>query len=191
MNIAELLLHACTHLERLGVPYMVTGSVSSAAYGEPRSTNDVDIVIDLTEEMIPDFCSGFADEAFYYSEDAIRDAVRQRFQFNVLHTTGGYKIDFILLGNSEYDLIRMGRARDFEYFPNRRLKFASPEDVILKKLYFYKEGGSEKHLRDIAGMIDVIGNELDYQYIRNWSKEENVAEIWDKMLESTKRKTKQ
>jgi len=188
MNIAELLLHACTHLERLGVPYTVTGSVSSAAYGEPRSTNGVDIVIDLTEDMIPDFCSGFADEAFYYSEDAIREAVRQRFQFNVLHTTGGYKINFILLGDSEFDQARMARARDVEYFPNRRLKFTSPEDVILKKLYFYNEGGSEKHLRDIAGVINIIGNDLDYLYISKWSKVENVTETWDKFLESTKPK---
>ena len=111
MNLADLLLHTCTHLDRLGVRYQITGSFSSSAFGEPRATNDIDIVVALNEDMVPDFCEGFADEAFYFSEDAVRQAVRDKFQFNVIHTTSGYKIDFMLMGDSAYDQLRLDRSQ--------------------------------------------------------------------------------
>jgi hypothetical protein len=63
--------------------------------------------------------------------------------------------------------------------------FASPEDVILKKLVYYREGGSEKHLRDIAGVLKVQGAQLDREYLYQWAKTLDVAETWNQLVVAT------
>lgn len=186
MKLADLLLHTCLVMERLGLRYLITGSMASMAYGEPRFTNDIDILLELPDELITDFCAGFADEAFYFSEDAIREAVLTDYQFNILNRSSGLKLDFILLTHSEFDTSRISRARELEVLPQRKFKYSSPEDVILMKMYFYQEGGSEKHLRDIASMMRIQERKIDTEYIAEWSKQLNVEAIWDQIVVTVK-----
>jgi hypothetical protein len=167
MEPADLLRHACEALERLNITYLVTGSTATVAYGEPRFTNDIDIVIDLVSEQLAAFCAAFPRGDFYLSEDAVRAAIQAKHQFNVLHPASGLKIDFILLTDSEFDQSRRQRARRLPVLADRAVTFASPEDVIVKKMLYYREGGSEKHLRDIAGVISIQGPALDRNYIEN------------------------
>jgi hypothetical protein len=168
MDISELLRYVAGVLERLGIPYFVTGSVATIFFGEPRLTNDIDIVIDLPPNRIPALCAAFPGE-FYLSEEAVRRAVSRRGQFNVIHPTSGLKVDLIVTSGSAFD-----RSR---FFRVRRLT-PSPEDVILKKLEFYQEGGSDKHLRDIASILKVSGETLDRTYIAEWADRLGLAEIW-------------
>jgi hypothetical protein len=95
MEQHELLKFVCALLDRLNVAYMVTGSQATTAYGEPRFTNDIDIVVDLTMATVGEFCDGFPNDDFYLSRPAAIEAVSQHAMFNVIHPSSGLKIDVI------------------------------------------------------------------------------------------------
>ncbi|MGE0607797.1 MAG: hypothetical protein AB7O62_11955, partial [Pirellulales bacterium] len=154
MEQFELLAYLIGVFERLGLGYLITGSVATSYYGEPRFTNDIDVVVELTAADIPEFCRSFPAESFYLSADAVRVAVRKQQQFNVLHPATGLKIDVFVLQGAPFDQSRYRRRRHLELTDKLRAWFASPEDVILKKLAYYQEGQSEKHIRDILGVLD-------------------------------------
>jgi hypothetical protein len=182
MEPGELLAHLIESLEGLGLPYLVTGSTASAAYGDPRWTNDIDIVVDLPAAQIAAFCAAFPEDRFYLSKEAVADAVRQRHQFNILHPQSGLKVDVIVASDSEFDHSRLRRGLRLKVLPDREVTFAAPEDVILMKMVYYREGGSEKHLRDIAGVLRVRGEQLDRDYLSTWATRLDVAEIWQTVL---------
>jgi hypothetical protein len=178
MEQSDLLRHACDVCESLGLTYLVTGSTATIAYGEPRFTNDIDIVVDLPADKVPAFCAGFRSDQFYISEPAVNEAVRNRHQFNVLHPESGLKIDFIVMTDSDFDQSRRLRARPLAVLPGRTVSFASPEDVIIKKMTYYAEGGSEKHVRDILGVLRIQGTTLNREYISTWASRLSLDEIW-------------
>jgi hypothetical protein len=179
----DLLRYAVEALERLGLPYLVTGSVATIFFGEPRFTVDIDIVVDLPAERIRDFCAAFAPEEFYLSEEAVRRAVRSRSQFNVIHPSSGLKIDIMVSAGTPFDRSRFARMRRIRPGEGFEASFASPEDVILKKLEYYREGGSQKHLRDIAGVLRISGEAIDRSYIQEWAERLGVEEIWQAVLD--------
>ncbi len=97
MEQSELLRFLVTALENLNLPYFITGSTVTIFYGEPRFTNDIDVVVDLPGEEVSAFCRRFPDGDFYVSEEAVRDAVARRSQFNIIHPRSGLKIDVMIL----------------------------------------------------------------------------------------------
>src|SRR4051794_6000905 len=111
MEQFELLRYTIETLERLLIPYALVGSFGSGIYGEPRFTRDIDIIVDLAMVAIPGFCAAFPNGEFYLSESAVRDAVRDRFQFNVIHPASGNKIDFILTRNEPWHAGQVSRRR--------------------------------------------------------------------------------
>lgn len=179
MTIDVLMRLAAERLEALRLPYFVTGSYASSIYGEPRSTADVDIVVALTEPAIPAFCAAFPEPEFYLSDDAVRDAVRRCSMFNAIHTESVYKIDFMVANDSGLNECRFDRRRRLTTKQGFSTYFASPEDVIVSKLLFYGEGRSDKHLRDIAGILRIQADRLDRAYIDRWASRLGVAEIWE------------
>jgi hypothetical protein len=179
---SDLLRLTVSGLETLGIPYFVVGSVASMSYGEPRMTRDIDLVIDLRANQIDAFCALYSDPDFYLSKSAILGAIRQRSLFNVIHTTSGNKLDFVLNRDDVWGREQMARRRRMLVLPGVEASVASPEDVILGKLWSYKEGESEKHLRDITGMLRISGNELDLAYLRQWATRLGVEEHWQRML---------
>lgn len=182
MDQADLLRHAIGALDQLGVPYMVVGSLASMSYGEPRYTHDIDIVVDLAEHQVPSLCAAFSDPDFYVSEPAAREAVRARRQFNVIHSRSGGKIDFMVVKDTPWGRAQISRRRQHSLLPGLTGYAASPEDVILGKLQYYREGESPKHLRDITSMLTISGDQIDRDDIARWTKELGVAEIWDSIL---------
>jgi hypothetical protein len=178
MEQLDLLRFVTGIVERMGLRYFVTGSMATIFYGEPRFTNDIDIVVELSEQQIKDFCSRFPPDDFYVSEAAARSAVLGRSQFNIIHPASGLKVDIIVpestpFNESRFDRVkRLAAAEDFE------ASFASPEDAIIKKMDYYREGGSEKHLRDIAGVLKTTRNKIDIAYIGQWAQRMGLAELW-------------
>ena len=162
MEQSELLRFLVTALENLNLPYFITGSTVTIFYGEPRFTNDIDVVVDLPGEEVSAFCRRFPDGDFYVSEEAVRDAVARRSQFKIIHPRSGLKIDLMIPSSSEFD----------------KSRFAAPEDAIIKKLEYYREGGSDKHLRDIAGVLKTSRSEIDLAYIERWTTELGLTEVW-------------
>ena len=183
MEQTELLRHTLDLLEQLAIPYMVVGSFASSAYGEPRFTRDIDIVLDLAPVQVADFCAAYSAPGFYLSEQAVRDAVQNRFQFNVLHPATGHKIDFILPRDDEWGRLQMQRRQTVQLLPDRAGVAARPEDVILAKMVYYAKGGSEKHLRDITGILRVSGAAVDRDDIARWADKLGLGEIWQAVLQ--------
>ena len=182
MGPYELLRTVVEVLERLQIPYLVTGSIASMAYGEPRLTNDIDIVAEIHPEHIQPLLAAFPHPEYYASEEMIREALGTFGQFNIIHPGSGLKIDVMIRRKSLFDDSRFARKKRIRPAKEFEADFAAPEDVILKKMEYYKEGGSEKHLRDITGILRVSGADVDRRYIASWAERLGVSDIWDAIL---------
>lgn len=187
MGPSDLLRRVVEVLEALGVPYLVTGSTATIFYGEPRFTVDVDVVVDLPPDGVSDLIAAFQSDEYYVDEDSARRAVAHRSQFNIIHPSSGLKIDVIIPEGGPFDRSRFRRARRIRPDPTFEATFASPEDVILKKLLYYREGGSEKHLRDITGILAVSSQGLDRRYILHWARKLDVEDLWRTVVERAAR----
>lgn len=147
-------------LNDLGLRYMVSGSIAAIYYGEPRLTNDVDIVVFLGREDIRHFETAFPPEGFYCppSDVMLIEAAReQRGHFNLIHHDTGFKADIYLGGRDELHTWGLAHAVEAD-LDGDKVRFAPPEYVIVRKLQFYREGGSQKHLRDISRMLLGLGD---------------------------------
>jgi hypothetical protein len=179
MEHSDLLLIVADLLEQLQIPYFVTGSMASIVYGEARFTNDIDIVIRIDARDGAALGRVFAQPDYYISEAAVDEAARRHTQFNVIHPASGWKIDFMVAGPDAFDASRFQRVQPVEVVEGRFVRFASPEDVILKKLVFFKEGGSDKHLRDIRGILKLSGQSIDNEYLAQWVSKLGVHAEWE------------
>jgi hypothetical protein len=177
-------------LEALGFVYMIGGSFASMYYSEPRTTVDIDIAIVLPLEEVGRLVDAFQALGYYVSHDAIIDAIIHEQPFNIIDAEGGYKGDFFLLIEpTELERSALARRRREVYNPDSGAEtcFYSPEDVIIYKLKYYLLGRMQKHLRDIAAMLIVRGETLDFGYIQQWAKEIGADEVWQQLLAEYRR----
>jgi hypothetical protein len=159
------------------IPYMVVGSFASMVYGEPRMTHDVDIVIDILPGDARKLNQLFSSEEFYIPpKEVINAEIINRGQFNLIHHESGIKIDFIIRKNGEHSKSEFARKCKSSFWPEGEVYLASPEDVIIKKLDFFREGGSEKHLRDIRGIL--AHTEIDKSYLEFWISKLGLSQEW-------------
>ncbi|MBI2526578.1 MAG: hypothetical protein HYV93_11380 [Candidatus Rokubacteria bacterium] len=178
MTQGDLLRYVAEALEALGIEYMIGGSQASTYYGEPRFTQDIDIVARLDAARVAALLERFPAPAFYASEEAAHEAVETRGQFNVIHPESGLKIDIFVAKETPYDRLSLQRRHQLPLLPGLYAYFARAEDVILYKMLYYREGGSEVHVRDILGMLKVSGGEIDPRYVAEWASRLGLAEIW-------------
>lgn len=183
MNQGEFFSFVIDVLEELDIPYMITGSVASMAYGEPRLTLDMDVVVDLSPPKAEELCGKFGGD-FYKDLDSILDAIQQKGHFNIIHMPSGSKIDFYQLKDDLLNRQMFNGRRQESFREDKPAFFSRPEDVIINKLIFYKEGQSEKHLRDIKGMLQISGDQLDLSYIDEETKVLKLYSIWEKLKKS-------
>jgi predicted nucleotidyltransferase len=174
----ELLKYASQILQRLEIPHAVVGSYASSIWGEARFTQDIDIVVSLSPENVAQLCEAFPAPEFFLSPVAAREAVDRRSQFNVIHPASCNKIDFMIAGNNAWSEAQLQRCRSVNIFGDHEVSIAAPEDVILGKLVYYREGGSDKHLRDIAGILSVSGNLVDRSYVQSFAEQLGVKDYW-------------
>ncbi|MDD4892156.1 MAG: hypothetical protein PHU85_19710 [Phycisphaerae bacterium] len=182
MDIAELMTVVVKALEKVSAGYMVSGSMATIAYGEPRLTMDVDIVVDLRPAQVRPLREEFPETEFYFSEEAAHQAIREGGMFNIIHPTSGLKADLIVAGTNPVNLARLRRTRELVVAAGVKVRFSSPEDVILAKLQFHAEGGSEKHLRDIRGVILAHQVPLDLDYIGALAEQWGLSTTWRMLL---------
>ena len=183
MNQGEFFSFVIDVLEALDIPYMITGSVASMAYGEPRMTLDMDIVVDLSDKKAEEFYRKF-DKDFYKDLDSILEAIRQKSHFNIIHVPSGSKVDFYQLKDDRLSQEMFKNRRRESFREDKMASFSRPEDIIINKLIFYKEGQSEKHLRDIQGMLEISGEQFDLSYIDKKTKELGLSPYWEKLKKS-------
>ena len=182
---ASLFLLFTDRLERLGLRYMVTGSVAGILYGEPRLTHDVDLVLEITsDDDASALCAAFPEEEFYCApEEVVRLEARraQRGHFNIIHRETGFKADVYLAGSDPLHGWALGRRRAIA-IGETRLWAAPPEYVIIRKLEHYREGGSPKHLDDIRAMLRVSGDQIDRELLNGQIASRGLNQPWVAVL---------
>jgi hypothetical protein len=186
VNQAELLRYVIDVLESQRLIYMIVGSFASSMYGAPRLTHNIDIVVGVAAHKIDRLSSAFPAPEFYVSASGAWEAVQLCGQFDVIHASSGNKIHFIMAQDDAWGRSQVERRRRQPIFAERQAFVATPEDVILAKLQFYRETQSEKHLRDIAGILQVSGDEIDVEYINRWLAPLRVAREWQMILDRLK-----
>jgi len=167
--------------EILGIAYQIGGSVASSAYGIARATIDVDLVTDMNETHVQPLVERLRD-AYYIDEERVRDAVARRTCFNVIHFESMLKIDVFVMKTRPYDRVAFARVRleDLgEGEETRRHYVSSPEDVVLNKLDWYRQGGcvSDRQWSDVQGILKVQLTSLDLHYMQRWAVELGLSQL--------------
>ena len=181
----QLLKDIATFLQEAHIPYMVTGSVSSIFYGRPRASHDIDFIIEAENnesQRIREVFASLPRREFVVDPLYIEEAVSQKTQFNIFHLPTGLKLDFWLLKETSFDKQRFKRRKDVHVF-GQTITFASPEDTILKKLLWYQESNSEKHLIDAAFVYQIQKGNLDEVYLQTWAKRHKTTKLLQEISE--------
>ena len=167
-------------LNEHGVRYIITGSVAAMVYGEPRLTNDVDVVVDIKLADINKLIQAFPESDYYLPPIEVieTELLRgSRGHFNIICQHSMLKADIYLMGADSIQLWGMGDARILE-IDDQQISFAPPEYVIIRKLEFYREGHSEKHLRDIASMLAESSSEIDQETLQKHIAQLGLQPQW-------------
>jgi hypothetical protein len=164
---------------------MLTGSVASSFYGLPRSTHDIDFVAVIVPPDAKRLAKSFDKTRYYLSEESIQKAIAHGDPFNLIDSYTGLKADFWPLKSDSYHQTCFNRRKKCRIF-GIDTYIASPEDVILTKLEWYKlSGGSEMQFKDALGIYEVQRKNLDLEYIYKWSEYLGVKDLVDKLVEKS------
>ncbi len=169
-------------LEAIGAPYMVTGATAAILYGQPRLTNDLDVVLDLDDPALLALLRAFPETEFYVPpESVIRTelARNQRGHFNVIHQESGYKADIYLTGSDPLHAWAMPLRRRLRWSDTMEISVAPPEYVVLRKLEYYREGRSAKHPLDIRAIREVTG--VDEVALTPWLERMGLNSLWQEI----------
>lgn len=167
-------------LEAEHIRYAVTGSVAGSAYGEPRMTNDIDIVVDIAIDDVERVAQAFPASEFYFPpEEVVVVELRraQRGHFNVIHHDTGFKADFYPKGSDALQEWALSGARRVDV-DGVSLALAPPEYVIVKKLEFFREGGSQKHVDDIQAIVKQQTGALDLSLLERHVHRLGMDALW-------------
>jgi hypothetical protein len=167
-------------LNRLGIRYIVGGSVAATYYGESRTTNDIDVVVFLDDNDLQRLTEAFPAPEFYVPPpEVLYSEIRreQRGHFNIIHNDTVFKADMYPVGRDELNAWGFRFKRTVQY-DGESVVFAPPEYVIVRKLEYYREGGSDKHLRDIRSMLAISGDQLDRPSLADWIKRRGLETEW-------------
>jgi len=181
MEQVELFLVFTDRLEQAGLTYMATGSVASMLYGIPRFTHDIDVVIDVSPQQIRLLSKAFPLEDFYCPPDEVLQIEchrPRRGHFNIIHHATGFKADCYVHGTDELQAWGLARRKRIDFTSERGLWTAPPEYVIVRKLEYFREGHSEKHLVDIRGMLEVSGDLIDLSTVAAWASKLGLQPEW-------------
>lgn len=163
-------------LEGAHIDFMLTGSFALAYYATPRMTRDLDLVVACGERDAGRIVALFSDD-FYIDEDVVRSALRLQRMFNVMHLRTAIKVDMIVQKDTEYRTVEF-RRRQRVQMGEVRTWIVSREDLILSKLVWAMDSGSEMQRRDVRALA---GPEVDRQYVADWSSRLGVRDLWDEV----------
>src|SRR5687768_7962742 len=171
-------------LNSSGAIWMATGSIAAMTYGEYRTTNDLDVILTLAPSEVAKIAAAFPLEEFYcppLDVLSVEVARREHGHFNLIHHETGFKADIYVAGPDGLTRWALSHRQEIS-LGNSIVWLAPPEYVIIGKLEFFREGGSEKHIRDIRGMLAVT--EIDLSLLEREIAERNLMDVWRKCQSS-------
>jgi hypothetical protein len=177
MTAAELFRRIVGLLDDAGIPYMLTGSFASAYHGVPRATQDIDLVIAPSRNQLRALVSRFPPGEYYVDEGAALEALAGESTFNVIDLVTGWKIDFICRKSRPFSRAEFDRRTRVD-LEGLAIFIATAEDVVLAKLDWARQGGSQRQVEDAAGVLRVRGDQLDLGYLTHWVEALGVQAEW-------------
>lgn len=179
----EVLINCVQRLNASQIPYMLTDSMASNAWGMARSTHDIDIVMHFSPTDVATVVQAFT-PGFFIQEMSVRNALRPPYQFKAINEQSPLKVDIWVLRPEpfEREMFRRRVVIDYDSVP---ISIATAEDVLLHKLYWNKLSPSERQLGDAAGIFAVQSDQLDMKYLRHWANELGVSEVLEQILNGT------
>ena len=184
-QIIDVALAVAAALEACGVPYTIGGSLASSLSGEPRFTQDVDILVSLQTHQVDCLVAALG-TGFYADADALRRAFSRRSSVNLIHMPTNIKIDFFVAGGSALDdsQLRRRQRRQIAADPDAFAYFHSHEDILLQKLLWFRSGGdvSDRQWRDAHGIALKQAGRLDMAYLRETARRANLLDLLERVL---------
>jgi len=181
----QVTMQVVNALEKIGIDYVIGGSLASALHGVARATMDSDIVADFREEHIAPFVETLK-STFYVDDEMIRGAIRAHRSFNIIHLQTFFKVDIFVAKEREFDRLQIARRSSYVLSSegNQSAYVASAEDTILAKLEWYRMGDevSDRQWKDILGVIKVQKGKLDMEYLRRGANLLKVADLLERAL---------
>ena len=177
----ELSLFAL-RLAATGAPYMITGATAAILYGQPRVTNDLDVVLALNDSTRTALLRAFPEADFYVPPESViraEQARSQRGHFNLIHHETGYKADIYLVGVDPLHAWALPLRRRIRWSDEIEVHVAPPEYVVLRKLEFYRDGGSAKHPADIRAILETTG--VDEAAMSPWLARLSLFPLWQEI----------
>ena len=182
LQITQLIIR---ELERLSIRYQIGGSLASSLYGIPRATHDVDIVVEITIEHVPQLVKALKQE-FYIDANAVLEAVQRRDLFNIIHLETMFKVDIFVMSSDDTSREEMDRRKPYHIpeVPRQPLWLTSAEDIVVRKLHWYKLGNciSERQWKDTLGILQVQKGTLDLTYLEQAARHYGVDDLLQKAL---------
>ncbi len=184
----QVTLKVISAFDRLGIPYLVGGSLASAVYGVIRATMDADLVAEVKSGHIPNLVELLKGE-FYIDPEMIKDAIDQSSSFNIIHLETMFKVDVFILKQRPFELNQMQRRvpQSVGDDPGDRVFFSTAEDIVLAKLEWFRAGGeiSERQWRDILGVLAIQMDRLDFTYLEQWANKLDILDLLRKAIEES------
>ena len=168
-------------IEAAGGAYFVGGSLASSLQGEPRATNDIDIVLDLPIGRVDRLVAGLG-PTFEVDTDMLRDALLHGRSCNIFYLPVVMKVDLFGVGSTPFDASEFARRRPVAVRGAETLVLKSPEDTVLRKLLWYREGGfvSERQWRDVVEVLRVSGGDMTDGYLTEWARRLGLSDLLDR-----------
>ncbi len=179
MNLDEVVLRVVEILNKMDIPYFLTGAMAVVYYGEPRTTHDIDLIIVVKESDVNLMVINF-EQDFYIDEFSIRTAIEEKDMFNAVHKETGFKVDFWILGEDDYNKERFKRRVQVNVL-GTKIYLPTAEDAIISKLEWFKMSDIDKHYYDALGIYRIQKGNLDTDYINNWCQKKSISKLWKKI----------
>jgi hypothetical protein len=176
VTFADLVADVVARLDVAEIPHMLTGSIASSWYGEPRATQDPDVVIDPSAAGLDRLVDGLQAGGWYVDRDVAQAALRERTQFNAIGPDA-FKVDFIVRHDRPFSVAEFERRRPLEVLRTRTF-LPTVEDLVIAKLEWAQATDSDRQVRDVAGMLDVAGAGIDVAYVDDWFRRLGLRHSW-------------
>ncbi|MDP2207475.1 MAG: hypothetical protein Q8K98_01705 [Bacteroidota bacterium] len=167
-------------LNELGIKYIVTGAAASIIYGEPRLTNDIDIVIEMENKDVNRFIENFPSSEYYVPPKEIiliEKGRAERGHINLIDQATGFKADIYFVGYNKLSKWALDNYKNYA-FSGTTIRLAPPEYVIAMKLEYYREGGHQKHINDVEAILSNSATIIDFEILNNFIADYALEKEW-------------